>query len=146
MSGTGLVRRIAMAAVVALAAAVAPLIAEEQKQPDAQSDWTIPANAKLEMNPLPASPEVIAQGRKIFESRCQRCHGKDGRGHGPEADPDHPAGNLTDRLRAAFNPDGVMFYKIWNGREAPKMPAFKNELMSREEVWTVITFAKTFRK
>ena len=145
MSGTGVAFRIAIVA-VALAAGAASLVAQDQKRNDAQSDWTIPANAAMEMNPLPASPEVIAHGKKIFESRCQRCHGRDGRGHGPEADPDHPAGNLTDRLRAAFNPDGVMFYKIWNGRQAPKMPAFRKEDLSKEEVWAVIQFAKTFRK
>jgi mono/diheme cytochrome c family protein len=145
MSDTGVAERIAMVA-LALAAATALLVAKDQKVADAQSDWTIPANAALEVNPLPASPEVIAQGRKIFESRCQRCHGKDGRGHGPEADPDHPAGNLTDRLRAAFNPDGVMFYKIWNGRQSPKMPAFRKEDLSKEDVWSAIQFVKTFRK
>lgn len=145
MSGTRVAERIAMVA-VALAAATALLVAKDQKVTDAQSDWTIPANAALEVNPLPASPEVIAQGRKVFESRCQRCHGKDGRGHGPEADPDHPAGNLTDRLRAAFNPDGVMYYKIWNGRQSPKMPAFRKEDLSKEDVWSVIQFVKTFRK
>ncbi len=130
----------------ALTTAAATLGAEDPKRADAQSDWTIPANAELEMNPIAPTPEVLAQGRKIFESHCQRCHGKDGRGHGPESDPDHPAGNLTDRLRAAFNPDGVMFYKIWNGRQSPKMPAFRKEDLSKEEVWTVIQFAKTFRK
>jgi mono/diheme cytochrome c family protein len=144
MSGARVATRITIVA-VAFASAAVLLVAKDQKD-DGLSDWTIPANAALEVNPLPASPEVIAQGRKIFESRCQRCHGKDGRGHGPEADPDHPAGNLTDRLRAAFNPDGVMFYKIWNGRQSPKMPAFRKEDLSKEEVWAVIQFVKTFRK
>jgi mono/diheme cytochrome c family protein len=138
---------VVIATLVALiAATAATLIAEEQKQTDSQSDWTIPANAAMEINPVAATPEVVAQGRKLFENRCQRCHGRDGRGHGPDADPDHPAGNLTDRLRAAFNPDGIMFYKIWNGRQSPKMPAFKKEDLSKEEVWTVIQFVKTFRK
>jgi mono/diheme cytochrome c family protein len=144
MSGTRGALRIAIQAVI-LTAAIATLMADDKKQSDA-SDWTIPANAGLEVNPIPASPEILAQGRKIFESRCQRCHGRDGRGHGPEADADHPAGNLTDRLRAAFNPDGVMFYKIWNGRQSPKMPAFRKEDLSKEEVWTVIQYVKTFRK
>ena len=132
--------------ILALALAVATLVASDRNSTDAQSDWTIPANAEMEVNPVPATPETIARGRKIFENRCQRCHGKDGRGHGPDVDPDHPAGNLTDRLRAAFNPDGVMFYKIWNGRQSPKMPSFRKEDLSKEEVWTVIQFAKTFRK
>lgn len=136
--------------VVALIATITTIattgVAQAQKQAENQSDWTIPANAASEVNPIAATPEVLAQGKKIFENRCQRCHGRDGRGHGPEADPDHPAGNLTDKLRAAFNPDGVMFYKIWNGRQSPKMPAFRKEDLSREDVWTVIQFAKTFRK
>ena len=145
MPGTrGGLKIVAFAAV--LAATAAALVAEDQKPADAQSDWTIPANAAMELNPIPATPEVIEKGRKIFENRCQRCHGRDGKGHGPEADPEHPAGNLTDRLRAAFNPDGVMFYKIWNGRQGPKMPAFRKEDLSKDEVWTVIQFAKTFRK
>jgi mono/diheme cytochrome c family protein len=137
------VRRL-LTTMTAIAAALATLAAGGQKPKT--PDWTIPQTASQEPNPIAPSPAVLARGRKIFESKCQRCHGRDGRGHGPEAEADHPAGNLTDPLRAAFNPDGVMFYKIWNGRESPKMPAFKNELISREEVWTVITFVKTFRK
>jgi len=39
-----------------------------------------------------------------------------------------------------------MFYKIWNGRESPKMPSFRKEGLSKEDVWTVIHFVKTFRK
>ena len=146
MAGIRVALRIATVA-AALAAAAGTLAAEDKKQADSQSsDWTIPANAAMELNPMSASPEVLAHGRKIFESKCQRCHGGDGRGHGPEADPDHPAGNFTDRLRAAFNPDGVMFYKIWNGRQSPKMPAFSKDDLSKEDVWTVIQFVKTFRK
>jgi hypothetical protein len=38
-----------------------------------------------------------------------------------------------------------MFYRIWNGRKNPKMPAFKSEL-TRDEVWTVIQYAKSLRK
>ena len=146
MLNAGHILRTATVTVALAAAALARPQAQTQKTADTKSEWTIPANASNEVNPVPASPEVLAQGKKIFESRCQRCHGRDGRGHGPEADPDHPAGNLTDRLRAAFNPDGVMFYKIWNGRQSPKMPAFRKEDLSKEEVWTVIQFVKTFRK
>jgi hypothetical protein len=40
-----------------------------------------------------------------------------------------------------------MFYKVWNGRSiAPKMPAFKSEGLSKDEVWTVIRFVNTLRK
>jgi mono/diheme cytochrome c family protein len=107
--------------------------------------WTIPAGASQEQNPIASSPDVLAKGKTLFEKKCQRCHGKEGAGDGPDADADMPPGDLTDGSRAGRNPDGVMFYKVWNGRKSPKMPSFKTEL-SKEEVWTVVTYAKTLRK
>ncbi len=107
--------------------------------------WTIPAGAAQEPNPIAASPEVLEKGKSLFHSKCEKCHGKEGKGDGPDADPDQPPDDLSDASRAPKNPDGVMFYKVWNGRKSPKMTAFKTEL-SKEEVWTVIHYAKSLRK
>ncbi len=112
----------------------------------AQSDgWQIPESASSETSPFPETPERIARGKAIYDSKCKRCHGATGTGDGPEGDPDDPPGDLTDASRASRNPDGVMFYKVWNGRKRPKMPAFKTDI-SREDVWTVIQYVKTLRK
>jgi len=111
----------------------------------AKRGWTIPPGAAQEANPIAASPEVIAKGKQIYEKNCQKCHGKGGKGDGPDADPDNMPEDLSDPARAARNPDGVMFYKIWNGRKSPKMPGVKTEGLSKDDVWTVIHFAKTFR-
>lgn len=107
--------------------------------------WTIPAGAAQEPNPLPASDDTLQKGKKVYESKCQKCHGKSGKGDGPDADPDNPPDDLSDSSRAARNPDGVMFYKIWNGRKSPKMPAQSQEL-SKEDVWAVVHYAKSLRK
>ena len=107
--------------------------------------WTIPPGAAQEANPVAPSPEVLAKGKKLYEDNCQKCHGKSGKGDGPDADPDHMPDDFTDPARAARNPDGVMFYKIWNGRSKPKMPAFKTDI-SKTDVWTVINYAKTLRQ
>ena len=107
--------------------------------------WTIPAGASQEANPIAASPDILAKGKTLFEKKCQRCHGKEGKGDGPDADSDMPPEDLTDASRAGRNPDGVMFYKLWNGRKSPKMPSFKTEL-SKEEVWTLVHYAKSLRK
>jgi mono/diheme cytochrome c family protein len=107
--------------------------------------WQIPATALHETNPIAANDQVLAKGKDIFKSKCQKCHGPLGKGDGPDADPKHKPGNLSDGSRASRNPDGVMFYRIWNGRKNPKMPAFKSEL-TRDEVWTVIQYAKSLRK
>ena len=115
-------------------------------QSPADSDgWQIPAGAALERNPRPVDGSVLAKGRSLYKAKCQRCHGADGSGHGPEADPNHPAGNLRDASRASRNPDGVMFYKIWNGRANPKMPAMKADL-ARGDVWVVIHYVNTLRR
>ena len=53
--------------------------------------------------------------------------------------------DLTNASRAAKNPEGVMFYKVSNGRKKPKMPAFKDEL-SEEQIWSVVAYAQSLRK
>lgn len=113
--------------------------------PDGSEGWHIPESAAMERNPEPLNATVLAKGQSVYRAKCQRCHGADGSGHGPEADPNHPAGDLTDGRIASRNPDGVMFYKIWNGRAKPKMPAMKTDI-SRPDVWSVIHYVKTLRK
>ena len=107
----------------------------------AQTGWTIPPDAASEKSPLTSSPKVIEEGKDQYSHHCERCHGKKGLGDGPEVDrkdrKSRPA-NLT----FSRNPDGVMFYKIWNGRHDPHMPAFKSE-MTRDEVWAVVAYITT---
>jgi mono/diheme cytochrome c family protein len=142
MPRRGLFAAVAMCIVVV----VARLAAQQPSTVDNQKGWTLPAGSATEPNPIASSPEIVQKGQKLYQGKCQRCHGKEGKGDGPDADPDKPAGNLTDRVRAGFNPDGVVFYKIWNGRSSPKMAAFKSEGLSRDEVWTVVQYVKTLRK
>jgi len=33
----------------------------------------------------------------------------------------------------------VVFYKVWNGRKDPDMPAFKSR-MTRDEAWAVVAY------
>jgi mono/diheme cytochrome c family protein len=39
----------------------------------------------------------------------------------------------------------VVFYKVWNGRRKPKMPAASMD-MSRDEAWTVVHYVQSLRK
>lgn len=113
--------------------------------PQSSSDgWQIPAEAADLANPVPLTDAVMRRGAELYRSKCQRCHGRGGRGDGPDAEPDEPPRDLTDVRRASRNPDGVMFYKVWNGRSSPKMPAFKTDI-SRDEVWTVIHYVTSLR-
>jgi mono/diheme cytochrome c family protein len=110
------------------------------------SGWTLPPDAADTKSPLTVDDNVLAIGKKVFTDKCQKCHGQKGLGDGPDADPDHAEEmNLTNPKRAERNPDGVVFYKVMNGRRSPKMPAFKDEL-SKEQVWSVVAYAQSLRK
>jgi mono/diheme cytochrome c family protein len=107
--------------------------------------WTVPATAKTEKNPMAGSADAVKKGKTVYEQKCRRCHGADGKGKGPEADPKVPPADLT-AIEADVNPDGVLFYKIWNGRAGVKgsMPNFKVQLV-RDDVWRVVEYVKTLK-
>ena len=113
---------------------------------DQATRWTVPAGGADEKNPLPVNEATLAAGKKLFAAKCQRCHGTEGKGDGPDADAKYAATqDLTSAARAARNSDGTVFYKISNGRSNPKMPVFKEE-MTKEQIWAVVAFVQTLRK
>ncbi len=108
--------------------------------------WTIPQGAAEEKNPLPVNAATLAGGRKFYEQKCQNCHGPQGKGDGPDADKKYAETmDLTAAARAARNADGQVFYKIWNGRLNPKMPAFSEQL-TREQAWAIVAYVQSLRQ
>lgn len=119
------------------------LFAQSKPNP---AGWQIPPEADTLKNPLTVDDKVVASGKEIYKDKCERCHGPGGLGDGPDADPDAMMDmDLTTAKRAARNPDGVVFYKVMNGRRKPKMPAFKEEL-SEQQAWAVVAYAQTLRR
>jgi mono/diheme cytochrome c family protein len=118
----------------------------EQAEKPVPGGWELPPTADDEKNPLTVTPVVLNAGKALFKKNCERCHGPEGIGDGPDADPEYMAEmDLTNPKRADRNSDGVVFYKIWNGRKKPKMPAFKEEL-TKEQAWSIVAFSQTLRK
>jgi mono/diheme cytochrome c family protein len=107
--------------------------------------WTLPPDADKEKNPFAGDATAIEAGKALYKKTCDRCHGPGGKGDGPDADPDHMQDmDLTNPRRAARNPDGVVFYKVWNGRKSPKMPAQKDEL-TKDQIWQIVSYVQTLR-
>lgn len=107
--------------------------------------WTIPQGAAEEKNPLPANPATLAGGQKFFQQKCENCHGPKGKGDGEDADARYAETmDLTNAARAARNTDGQVFYKIWNGRLNPKMPAFSDQL-TKEQAWAIVAYVQSLR-
>ena len=109
------------------------------------SSWTIPQGGAQEKNPLTVNDAVLAKGKELFGTKCSRCHGAAGKGDGSEGDPAHKEDmDLTRADRAPRNPDGMVFYKMWNGRGTPKMPAFSEQL-TKEQAWAIVAYVQTLR-
>lgn len=139
------VMTVAACALVAIVAfRSAPQLAAQAKPNPA--GWQLGPDADTLKNPLPVDDKVLASGKTIYQDKCQKCHGPGGLGDGPDADPDHAEDmDLTNPKRAERNSDGVVYYKVWNGRRKPKMPAFKEEL-SQDQAWAVIAYAQSLRR
>ena len=54
--------------------------------------WTIPDGAPSERNPVVMDAGVLAGGQRLYKSKCERCHGADGSGHGPTQTESRPGG------------------------------------------------------
>lgn len=106
--------------------------------------WNIPAGADKEAIPGAVTAATLATGQGVYTANCAKCHGPAGLGDGPDSDPRNPAADLTDPFRGDLNPDGVVFYRVWNGKP-PAMPTF-SALITREQAWAVVAYVKTLRK
>ena len=135
---------VACGVVIGSSGAAAVTIGEGQNPTG--TGWQLPADAETKKSPLQVDAKVLATGKAVFKDKCAKCHGQGGLGDGPDADPEHREDmDLTNPKRADRNADGVVFYKVSNGRRKPKMPAFKDEL-SEQQVWSVVAYVQTLRK
>ena len=138
------IRVVVSLALASLVAATAATSATHSNSVQTSRTWTLGEDADTKKNPLTADEQTLAAGKALYKDKCSRCHGPGGLGDGPDGDPELEM-NLTDPKRAARNPDGVVFYKVLNGRGRPKMPAFKDEL-TEQQIWTIVTYVQTLRK
>ena len=53
--------------------------------------------------------------------------------------------DLTVAARAARNPDGVVFYKIWNGRELTEDAGVLEDASRRNKRWALVAYVQTLR-
>jgi mono/diheme cytochrome c family protein len=136
----------ALALSTAVIGASSGAASQEAAAQPSKSGWQIPPEAETTKNPLTVDAKVLTAGKAVFKEKCQKCHGAAGKGDGPDADPDVQEDmDLTNPKRAARNTDGVVFFKIMNGRKKPKMPAQKDDL-TKEQVWAVVSYVQSLRK
>ncbi len=102
-------------------------------------EWMAPREMAEIENPLPATPEIIKQGKGIYQQECSYCHGENLAGlSGEITGLTKPTPNLKERLKT--HSDGDFFWKIQNGKG--DMPSFKDDL-NDEEIWSILQFTRS---
>ena len=92
-------------------------------------------------NPIAASPEVLRQGRTLFDMACAVCHGADGRSPGPVGKNFRMVPDLSAPDIQAYS-DGLIYSVIREG--GFEMPGYADAL-SPAERWALVHFIRTFR-
>lgn len=101
----------------------------------------------LSMNLITVAPQHwpdLKNGRKIFTSNCQSCHGKEGFGDGPLAKTLMPSpSNFHDSTLAAQLSPLQAYNTVRLGIEGTAMRSFPE--LSDQEVWDVAFYVNTLR-
>lgn len=96
-------------------------------------------------NALPAAPEVIAIGARLYKTNCSACHGSSGRGDGPAGQTLSPRpSDLVHLMQMPLAQDDYLFWAISDGgkRFDTAMPAF-NEVLDEQARWQIIHYLRT---
>lgn len=93
---------------------------------------------QIPLNPTKATPESIANGRKIYNIYCAACHGTDGKAQTPVAAKGMPAVPI-DALRLAFS-EPHLYNKIRYGQ--PIMPPYGFQTTQAER-WDIVNYLKS---
>ncbi len=104
------------------------------------------AEARALKNPLSNSPEVIAQGKTVYNGKggCVTCHGIDGDGKGPAAATMNPSPrNFQHHGFWRHRTEGEVFWTIKYGSPGTAMIAF-GSVLSDNEIWALIQYEHTF--
>jgi mono/diheme cytochrome c family protein len=89
----------------------------------AMRHWAVPSDLRAMKNPVPLTPQVLADGRAHFADHCAGCHGNDGRGAGLGKQMYPKAPDMTLAATQSLS-DGELFSIIENGVRLTGMPGF----------------------
>src|SRR5580698_2420630 len=103
--------------------------------------WVLVGN-KQQKNPLPSTPDTIADGKEAFSHYCVACHGMDGQNTGvPFADRmSPPVPSLASKEVQRYT-DGQLKWVIDYGIRPSGMPGSKGTL-SDDEIWAIVMFLR----
>lgn len=113
----------------------------------AMRHYATPSDLRSRSNPVPMTPELLAEARAHFADHCAVCHGNDGTGRtpmGPRFYPKVPDMALAETQEMS---DGEIFATIENGVRLTGMPGWGNGTAeSAYGSWTLVHFIRHLPK
>jgi mono/diheme cytochrome c family protein len=102
----------------------------------------VPVAAARQANPVKATRESIAAGKKIYSYDCALCHGDTGDGKG-DAPKDMKVPDLTDPATLKDRTDGEIFYRIKAGHG--DMP-LEGDRVKSDQLWDIVNYVRSLAK
>ncbi len=109
-----------------------------------QKDWPVPDADKNKVNPIAADVSSIADGKALWGTHCQSCHGKKGLGDGPKSDNLKTEAGDFSKNATQGQTDGSLYFKIVKGRD--DMPGYKKKIPESDDIWSLVNYMRTFKK
>lgn len=104
--------------------------------------WAAPSDLRDRKNPVPLTPQVLAESRAHFADHCATCHGNDGRGGGMGRQMYPKAPDMTLAATQSLS-DGELFSVIENGVRLTGMPGFgSGTAESAYGSWSLVHFIR----
>lgn len=113
--------------------------AQETKPVPKTAYHPVPVKAAREPNPVKATPESIAEGKKIYGYDCAHCHGAAADGK-TDVGKDLKIPDLTDPEVLKDRTDGEVFYILKNGHG--NMPP-EGDRVKPEQLWDLVNYIRS---
>jgi mono/diheme cytochrome c family protein len=106
------------------------------------------ADPKTIKNPVEATPESLASGKRLYDRLCAECHGPTGHGDGETAKKLAAAGepkspDLTDEKWDHGSTDGEIFVDIRDGLGSTMKGLNGRPGIGPEEIWNLVNYVRS---
>jgi mono/diheme cytochrome c family protein len=111
----------------------------------ARASWRflVPSSVRAVPNPMPASQDVLREGREHWADHCATCHANDGSGDTAIGRGVFPPMPDMRNARTQSLTDGELFYAIEQGIPWTAMPAWGNGTVEGERSsWVLVRFVR----
>ncbi len=103
----------------------------------------MPEAARNKTNPIPNSPEALAEAKEHWADHCAGCHANDGSANGTMGKQMYPPAPDMRQAKTQNLTDGELFYIIENGIRLTGMPGWGNGTeKSTEASWKLVHFIR----